>query len=287
MPGKPELTLIITFRGKAAPEVGGDALIIGSDSRETYGFVINPTRKIIPIRAKIGENIVDLCTVAGSGDSAILKNIFEIVEKTFSDKCLNDWSGRRPNYDQFSEAMHLVEQIVVNKLNYYRNSGLNVDISVIVEGVDSSGKASMWELDSRGVVQKIDDPPSFRCIGSGFILGGNLLVQQFLDPALMENINRGTLFVAYIIDQVSNVDPAVGPFDGEMLLIDKNGIHPWDKRQLPNLQAETKSRQILLRKMFMSFDVAGGAANLDSAITKGLELLAKTQAEKDKTPESK
>lgn len=277
------MTLIIAFKGKAPADVGGETVIIGSDSRETYGYLtIHPTKKIIPIIVRSGESDIQLCVVAGSGDSAVLKNVIEIIRKILEDKTINEWSGRRPTYDQIVNAMVLIEQAVINKLAYYRDSGLSIDVSIVLGGVDPNGKAFLWELDGRGVAHKIDDFPSYTCIGSGFPLGGNLLLQQFLDPALIMDLARGSLFVAYVIDQVSQVDPAVGPFDGEIAVLNKNGIFFLNKNQLPDIKQEIRVRQQVLRKLFMTFDLVKGAANLDKAITQGLALLKAKQEEEAK-----
>lgn len=270
------MTLIIAFKGKAPSEVGGEALVFCSDSRETYGYLtIHPTRKIVPIVVTAGTTQVLLCTIAGSGDSAIIKNTGEIVRKILNEKCIGEWSGQRPTYEQFSDSMALIEQAVINKLAYYKGCGVDIVLTMILGGVDVNGRAYLWELDERGVAHKIDDFPGYVCIGSGFTLGGNLLLQQFLDPALVMDSNRGGLFAAYVIDQVSKVDPAVGSFDGEMDIINKNGIGFLDKKHLPSIQQEIRAREQVLRKLNMSFDAMGGANNLDRAITEGLALRAK------------
>jgi 20S proteasome alpha/beta subunit len=266
------MTLIIALRGKAPEDIGGEALIFCSDSRETFGYTVSRVRKITQVIAQSGSETIPLCTVAGSGDSAIIRNVTRTIEKRFKDKCFSDWSGRRPTAEQFDGTMHLIEQTIMNQLSEYRNFGLEISLSLIVGGVDVNGKGSLWEIDSRGIAHKIDEFPGYSCIGSGFVIGGNLLLQQFLHPSLIMDINRGMVFCAYVIDQVSQVDPAVGPFDGEVVLINKRGSYMLNRDQLPPIQQEIKARQRLLQKLFLTIDGARGADNLDRAIAEGLAL---------------
>jgi len=163
---------------------------------------------------------------------------------------------------------------------------IRLELSLIIGGVDTEGRASLWKIDNRGLAQKIDDFPGYACIGSGFILGGNLLLQMFLDPQLQVNVTRGSLFSAFIINLVSRIDPSVGPFEGESVFFDKNGLHSLDPKAVPGIQKEMMDRQRILRNLFLSFDLVGGAERLDKKIKEGLKLLQKEE-EKEKKKEKK
>lgn len=79
--------------------------------------------------------------------------------------------------------------------------------------VDLEGKASLRVFDNRGIAQPVHGDLGFASIGSGFYLGGNLLLQQFYSPNL--DSDEASELAAYVINQVSKVDAAVGAFEGD------------------------------------------------------------------------
>lgn len=272
------MTLIIAFKSRDVK--GGEAIIISSDSKETYGPTTYRTKKIFPVILRLEGRQVPLAITAGSGDVPMFKNMFEIVKNRFEHRCIHDWDGKRPSYNQFEDTVHYIEQEIMSRLRVYRENGLAIKLSIIVGGVDPEGKASLWEIDDRGVAHKADDFPGYACIGSGFFLGGNLLLQMFLHPDLQFDVNIGSRISAFIINQVSQIDRNVGPFEGESHYFDKNGMYSLDaSTALPKIQKEFNATSELLRKVFLQSSVSGAEA-LDKKISRGLELVRQEQEQK-------
>jgi hypothetical protein len=281
------MTLVIAFKTVAPGENGGEAVVMSSDSRATMGGLASfRTKKIYPINVRTHDNKeLPLALVGSSGDFALIKNVIEIIERRFREKFFGNWNNGRPSYDQFGEAIHNVEQEIINRLRSLRECDIRPEIGLIIAGVDNEGKASLWEMDERGLMRKVDDFPGYVSIGMGFILGGNLLLQMFHDITLQFDVTRGALFSAFIINQVSRNDPSVGPYEGESIFFDKNGLHHASANSTPRIQAETTKIEQMLRKLFISISPFK-AEQLDKDIEEGLKLLdEKRKLEKEKLPQ--
>jgi len=86
---------------------------------------------------------------------------------------------------------------------------------MVLASVDHKGKESMYLFDERGLAQPVHDNPGFAVIGTGFFTGGNLLLRLLgYEPGKSYMLDVGALST-FIIDVVSEIDPAVGPFVGE------------------------------------------------------------------------
>lgn len=95
----------------------------------------------------------------------------------------------------------------------YEERGIRIDFQLLLSSVSNKGIASLYLFDGRGISRPVHDNPKFACIGSGFFVGGNLLLQQFYSQDI--DLDEASKLAAYVINEVSKVDPGVGPFEGE------------------------------------------------------------------------
>jgi hypothetical protein len=118
-------------------------------------------------------------------------------------KAAEGWKGKTPTFEQFEDAVAEVEFELVKRF------------SMVLASVSPWGKASMYVFDERGLAELVHDNPGFAIVGKGFITGGNFflrLLEYSPDESYMLDIRALSTF---IIDVVSEVDPAVGLFVGE------------------------------------------------------------------------
>ena len=202
------MTLIVAICTDEEEE--GQGLVISSDSQATVGPVTYRTNKIFPV-------IFDqtpLALIAGSGDSAIVKKTVDLCKKTLITKCEKEWKGNTPTLEQLEQTIPEIEISLIKKISTYKIEKVkNLTFNLILGGVSPAGESSLYVFDHRGIAQPVHDDPGFACIGSGFYLGGDLLLQQFYERPI-DWVSAAEL-AAYVINQVSRVDAAVGPFEGE------------------------------------------------------------------------
>lgn len=167
-------------------------------------------QKIIPIL--LGE--APIAVAAGAGDTTMVKYAIGQAADILKDKAKREWKKQpAPTVGDFSQAIPQVETQLVERFSYFRSMGISVEMRMILACVAREGKAALYVFDNRGLATPAHDSPGYVCIGSGFVTGGNLLLRQLYTGTL--DVDQGATLAAYIIDQVSKVDTAVGSFEGE------------------------------------------------------------------------
>jgi hypothetical protein len=106
------------------------------------------------------------------------------------------------------------------------------------------------------------DNPGFAVIGTGFVTGGNLLLRLLGYASEGESyaIDIGALST-FIIDVVSEIDPAVGSFVGESWYMRVKGnevlLGPLKEEAIKDYKTRAQRRKELLRRLWRLLDVAG------------------------------
>ncbi len=192
----------------------GEGVLVCADSKATiYGALAYRVQKIFPIALNPGsETEVDLAIAAGAGNESMVRHAIRLAENQFTESAKNEWKGVRPSAEQFESAVGQIEDKLVAKLAGWKKNGLEGSLSMVLCGVDVSGRASIYVFDDLGLSRPVHDSPGFACIGSGFVTGGNMILQHFWTPHL--SIDWAQMLAAYAIQTVSKIDTNVGPFEG-------------------------------------------------------------------------
>jgi hypothetical protein len=238
---------------------GREGVVVSSDSRVTVGPVSYEVRKVYPMILKSGEDYVPLAIAGGAGDASIIKQCYRVCERVLTDMAVKEWHNHTPSFGQFEDAVGRIESIFIDRFRALRNHGVEPDFSMILASVDYSGKASIYLFDDRGLAEPVHDNPGFAVIGKGFFTGGNLLLRLLgYSPEESQAFDLGALS-AFIIDVVSEIDPAVGPFvgesyymrveDGEILL------GPLKEEAVKEYKERVRRRRDLIRRIWRLFDV--------------------------------
>ena len=132
---------------------------------------------------------------------------------------------------------------------------------MILTSVDQNGKASIYLFDDRGLAEPVHDNPGFAVIGTGFFTGGNLLLRLLgYTPEESYMLDVGALST-FIIDVVSEIDPAVGSFIGESyyMRVGKKGVllGPLTEEAIKEYREKTKQRKELIRRIWRILDTVG------------------------------
>lgn len=231
----------------------GEGIVICSDSQATVGPVTYRVHKIVPI----WQGIEPLALAAGAGDTALIKKAIDSSEKILTKNSVREWNGKTPSFDQFKETVPEIESSLVRKISFYKDRELKVNFDFLLGSVDLGGKASLYIFDNRGIAQPVHDDPGFACIGSGFYLGGNLLLQQFYSPHL--DLDEASNLATYVINQVSKVDAGVGPFEGDSFYFrarknERPFLGKLTPRGFREMKREYEWRQKLLRYVWEQSD---------------------------------
>jgi len=205
------MTLILAL--KCATKQG-EAVLVCADSKATvYGGLAYRVQKIFPIALNPGtEKEVDIAIAAGAGYESMVRHAVRLAEKEFMELAETQWKGIHPSASQFETAVERIETKLVGKLAEWRKEDLDINLSMILCGIDPYGKASIYVFDNLGLSRPVQDTPGFACIGIGFVTGGNMILQQFWRPDLP--VDYAQMLAAYTIEMVSKVDTNVGPFEG-------------------------------------------------------------------------
>jgi 20S proteasome alpha/beta subunit len=192
-------------------EEGEQSILISSDSQATMGPITYRVHKIAPIREPI-EGKEPIAIAAGAGDTAIIKKAIDISEQIIWEASNTDWENKTPTFDQFKQVISKIENALIQTIQFYKKC-VDFNFEFLLGSVSPEGYASLYYFDGRGLAQPVNDDPGFACIGSGFFLGGNLLLQQFYSTDI--DFTDAVHLTTYVINQVSMVDSNVGPFEGE------------------------------------------------------------------------
>lgn len=203
------MTLILAFK---LTHGEGEAVLVASDSKATAAFgIAYEVKKIHPIRFK--GNAAGI--VSGAGDSALVKAAFKLADDVLMRYAEKEFPV---SYDAFARASEEIQSGLLTKFSQLRGLNLEPDFRMILCGLDPSGKASIYTFDSRGLAEPVHENPGYAIIGSGFVTGGILLL-KLLGYTSDVGLDGLALMNTFILDNVSEVDTAVGPFVGESYLM--------------------------------------------------------------------
>jgi hypothetical protein len=239
----------------------GEGVVVSSDSKATVGPVSYETKKVYPIGLPVNEETVPLAVAGGAGDASLIKQGYRICENILRGLATREWSGKTPSLGQFEEAVGQIESALIGRFRGLREQGLEIDFHMVLASVDQKGRASMYLFDGRGLAEPVHDNPGFAVIGTGFFTGGNLLL-RLLDysPEKSYKFDLGALS-AFIIDMVSEIDPAVGPFVGESYYMRVEGgkvvLGPLKEEAVKEYKEKIKWRKELIRKIWEFLDDVG------------------------------
>jgi hypothetical protein len=236
---------------------GSESVVFSSDSKVTVGPVSYETRKVYPI---IFDN-VPLAVAGGAGDATIIKQSYGICEKVLANFASKEWSGRTPSFNEFEEAVGKIEAALIDRFRELREQGLGLEFNMILASVDESGRASIYLFDNRGLAEPVHDNPGFAVIGTGFFTGGNLLLRLLgYTPQESSVLDIGILST-FIIDVVSEIDPAVGSFIGESYLMrvekSKVVLGPLKEEAIKEYKRMAQLRKEMIRRLWELFDSIG------------------------------
>ncbi len=240
---------------------GKESVVISSDSRVTVGPITYEARKVYPIILEVNDDEVPLAIAGGAGDASLIKQGYMICEKILKDLAVKEWNKKTPSFEQFEEAVKQIESALISRFRELRGQGLNIDFNMILASVDHDGRASMYLFDGRGLAEPVHSNPGFAIIGTGFITGGNLLLRLLgYDPNESYMLDLGVLST-FIIDVVSEIDPAVGPFIGESYLMRvKEGkvlLRLLTEEAVKEFKEKARLRKELIRRFWRLLDAVG------------------------------
>jgi len=240
---------------------GRESVVVSSDSRVTVGPITYEARKVYPIVLKVNDDEVPLAIAGGAGDASLIKQGYVICEKILRDLAVKEWDKKTPSFEQFEEAVKQIESILISRFRELRSQGLETGFNMILASVDHDGRASMYLFDGRGLAEPVHSNPGFAVIGTGFITGGNLLLRLLgYDPDKSYMLDLGVLST-FIIDVVSEIDPAVGSFIGESYLMrveeGKVMLGPLKEEAVKEYKEKVRQRKELIRRFWRLLDIAG------------------------------
>lgn len=265
------MTLLLTLKWVIN---GKEGVVVSSDSKVTVGPISYEARKVYPILMKLNEEYIPLAIAGGAGDACLVKQSYRICERTLKDLAIKKWDKNTPTFEQFERAIGEIESVLINRFRKLREQGLDLSFNMILASVDRNGKASIYKFDGRGLAEPVHDNPGFAVIGTGFFTGGNILLRLLgYDPKTSYELDIGALST-FIIDIVSEVDPAVGPFIGESYYMraEENRVllGPLKEEAIKENKEKAKQRKELIRHIWRLFDTIGERKILEKI--KGLEV---------------
>jgi 20S proteasome alpha/beta subunit len=255
-----------------------EAVVISSDSRETYGPIAYEVKKIFPIYLTYNGEEIDLAIAGGAGDSSLAKYGQNLAESILKDQCKQKGFSCL-TYDEFGAAIEEIESKLISKFNSLRKEGIEPSFQMILASVDPAGKASMYVFDDKGLAVPVHTDPGFAVIGRGAATGGMLLT-RLLGYSIEESgaLDLGMLS-AFVIDLVSEVDPSVGPFIGESYRMwineGKVTMGPLKPEALKEYKIKVEQRKNLIRLLQKVCDHREGK---EKQIERYLERLLKQSA---------
>ena len=252
------MTLILALKWIVDDKEG---VVVSSDSKATVGPVSYEVRKVYPIVLEAGGKYVPLAVAGGAGEASLVKQGYRVCERILTDLAVKEWNQRTPSFEQFEDAVGHVESSFIQRFRELREHGVEPSFNMVLASVDQAGKASIYLFDDRGLAEPVHDNPGFAVIGTGFVTGGNLLL-RLLGYAAEESyaIDIGALST-FIIDVVSEIDPAVGSFVGESWYMRVEGnevvLGPLKEEAIKDYKRGAQRRRELLRRLWRLLDVAG------------------------------
>ena len=252
------MTLLIALKWILENKEG---VVISSDSKVTVGPVSYETRKVYPILLKVEDENVPLAIAGGAGDASLVKQGYRLCEKVLRKLAVQKWGRKTPSFEQFEKAVELIEANLIKRFRKLRNMGLSLSFNMVLASVDQSGRASIYVFDERGLAEPVHDNPGFAVIGTGFFTGGNLLLRLLgFEPEKSYMFDVGEL-TTFVIDVVSEIDPAVGSFIGESyyMRVEKNEVvlGPLKEEAVKEYKERVKLRKDIIRRLWKLLDLVG------------------------------
>jgi len=246
------MTLVIALKWVMEDD-GKEAVLMTSDSKVTWGPISYEAKKIHPVF--LGE--VPIAIAGGSGDAAMVKYGYSVVDSVVREFMKGE--KRTPSYEEFREIVSAVEKTLIARFRELRSMGIDVSFNMILASVDLEGRASIYHFDSRGLAEPVHDNPGFAMIGCGSITGGMLLLKLLgYEPKTPANLG---VLTSFIIDMVSEIDPAVGPFIGEswLMRVEEGEVFlgPVKEDALREFKEKTRKRRELIKLLNLLCDVVG------------------------------
>jgi len=132
---------------------------------------------------------------------------------------------------------------------------------MILASVDPHGKASIYLFDNRGLAEPMHENPGFAVIDTGFFTGGKLLLRLLgYSPEESHMLDIGALST-FVIDVVSEIDPAVGSFIGESYYMrvkdDEVLLGPLKKEAIKEYKERARQRKEIIRCIWRIMDSVG------------------------------
>lgn len=209
------MTLVIALKWL---QKEGEGVLLSSDSRVTYGPIAYEVKKIHPIFYTHNSEEIDLAVAGGAGESSIVKYGYSLAESVIRTRS-EQLGSRYLSQEEFSEAVREIETKLISRFSTLRKEGMEPEFQMILASVDSEGRASIYVFDYKGLAEPVRNDPGFAIIGKGSVTGGVLLTRLWgYSPEKSPGMDLGMLS-AFIIDVVSEIDPAVGPFLGESIFM--------------------------------------------------------------------
>jgi hypothetical protein len=229
--------------------------MITSDSKVTTEVGLSfEMKKIHPIL--LGDEHV---AVAGAaGNTALAKYGFETVQEVLTTYAQKNCPVP---HNEFKNAVREIEDKLLTRFSQLRGHGVEPSFQMVLGSLDLEGNASLYEFDSTGLAEPVHDDPTYSIIGKGLVTGGILLLRMI---GYDQDLELG-LVSAFIIDSVSEVDTAVGPFIGESYLM-RLGVEnerrkvllgPLTADALREYKEQIRARRSLIRKLWRSCDKYG------------------------------
>lgn len=251
------MTLVIALKWLQAE---GEGVLMSSDSRATYGPIAYEVKKIYPIFYLHNEKEIDLAILGGAGDSSLVKYGYSLAESMIKDRSAR-LGFRSLSQNEFRETAEEIEAKLISRFKMLRNEGIEPSFQMVLGSVGAHGKASLYVFDDKGLMEPVHDDPGFAIIGKGSLTGGVLLTRLWgYSPERSRMLDLGMLS-AFIIDVVSEIDPAVGPFLGESVFMrikdNEVSIGPLEVEAIKEYKVKVEKRKALLRDLQILCDLKG------------------------------
>ena len=252
------MTLILALKWVLG---GKEGVVVSSDSKVTVGPVSYETRKVYPIILTLDGKSVPLAIAGGAGDASLIKQSYRICERVLSDLAARECEKKTPSFDQFEKSVKQIETIFIKRFRELREEGLDLSFGMILASVDPHGKASIYLFDDRGLAEPVHENPGFAVIGTGFFTGGNMLLRLLgYSPEGSYMLDIGALST-FVIDVVSEIDPAVGSFIGESYYMrvedDEVLLGPLKEEAIKEYKERARQRKEIIRCIWRIMDSVG------------------------------
>ena len=275
------MTLVLAMKWSIGED---EAVLVTSDSRATTPVgIAYEVKKIHPI--VFGDD-KPVAIASGSGEGSLVKWGFEIAEEQLLTCAQKEYPVR---YETIRNAVRSIEKRFVQRLSELRGYRLEPDFQMILCGLDLHGKAWIYLFNNAGLAEPVHGNPGYAIIGSGFITGGILLLRLL---GLTPGLDLG-LLTTFILDTVSEVDTAVGPFVGESYLMrigEKEGkrelnMGPLTAEALVDFKKRSAKRKELIGRLWRLCDEVG-EEKMEDALNSLLAKLEKATKRKARGKDS-